>query len=598
MYINNQGYSSINDLRMYVETIPKDSNSETVHTYRLYVWITKEIRVGNAPQVDYTLEEWNNLFANVKVKVVGDFVEKEKEDVIKVTFDANGGTVSPGFKYYHEGDTYGELPTPVREGYTFMGWEYNPLPSEYQEVEYIESTGTQYISPGITTDSGVYWYAKFSITKLLGDGYEHYNTIIGQTGLPQIAIGYNVWSVGNRYISIPFAPVADTIYEATLNEDGLGSLYINNQDTTLKRTGVVSPRILSNDSGGTYAKLYSAKFINRTTNDAIANFIPCYRKSDNVAGLYDLVNSEFYTNRGTGTFIVGEDVSLAYSQVATQVTSNTQVITNEDHTLYAIWQYNPKVTFDANGGIVNISSKRINYNENYGELPIPLREGYTFTGWEYRGLPAGYQEVEYIESTGTQYISPGITTDSSIYWLAKFSITKMQGAVTAYYNTIVGTDGAPQIAVSASGWTVGNAGSTNPFIPVENEIYEATMNSDGLGTLMVNNQSTGLRRTGVTTPSILGGYGTYARIYSVKFINRTTNDAIANFVPCYRKNGDVAGLYDLVNGVFYTNQGEGTFIVGNDISPADYQVAIQVNSNTQVKTNEDHTLYAIWKLNE
>ena len=51
---------------MYVETIPKDSNSETVHTYRLYVWITKEIRVGNAPQVDYTIEEWNNLFANVK----------------------------------------------------------------------------------------------------------------------------------------------------------------------------------------------------------------------------------------------------------------------------------------------------------------------------------------------------------------------------------------------------------------------------------------------------------------------------------------------------------------------------------------------------
>ena len=37
--------------------------------------------------------------------------------------------------------------------------------------------------------------------------------------------------------------------------------------------------------------------------------IPCYRKSDNVAGMYDGVNDIFYTNTSTGSFIVGPDVN-------------------------------------------------------------------------------------------------------------------------------------------------------------------------------------------------------------------------------------------------------------------------------------------------
>ena len=34
----------------------------------------------------------------------------------------------------------------------------------------------------------------------------------------------------------------------------------------------------------------------------IRDFVPCYRKSDNVAGMYDLLNNTFYTNNGTGSF--------------------------------------------------------------------------------------------------------------------------------------------------------------------------------------------------------------------------------------------------------------------------------------------------------
>lgn len=44
-------------------------------------------------------------------------------------------------------------------------------------------------------------------------------------------------------------------------------------------------------------------------DSSIYEFIPCYRKEDNVAGMYDLVSGEFYTNAGTGEFIVGPDVN-------------------------------------------------------------------------------------------------------------------------------------------------------------------------------------------------------------------------------------------------------------------------------------------------
>ena len=38
-------------------------------------------------------------------------------------------------------------------------------------------------------------------------------------------------------------------------------------------------------------------------------FVPCYRKSDNAIGLYDLVTNQFYTNAGTGTFVRGANVT-------------------------------------------------------------------------------------------------------------------------------------------------------------------------------------------------------------------------------------------------------------------------------------------------
>ena len=61
-------------------------------------------------------------------------------------------------------------------------------------------------------------------------------------------------------------------------------------------------------SSGYYALGSSQRCYNciiEEDNIVIRNFIPCYRKSDDEAGMYDLVSGKFYTNAGTGTFEVG-----------------------------------------------------------------------------------------------------------------------------------------------------------------------------------------------------------------------------------------------------------------------------------------------------
>ena len=53
-------------------------------------------------------------------------------------------------------------------------------------------------------------------------------------------------------------------------------------------------------------KIYNAKIYNG--DSLVRDFVPCYRKEDNVIGMYDLISNTFYTNSGTGDFEKGQDV--------------------------------------------------------------------------------------------------------------------------------------------------------------------------------------------------------------------------------------------------------------------------------------------------
>ena len=60
-------------------------------------------------------------------------------------------------------------------------------------------------------------------------------------------------------------------------------------------------------------------------------------------------------------------------------------------------------------------------------------------------------------------------------------------------------------------------------------------------------------------------YSKYFRLHLVKITDKLNNIIVRNFIPCYRKSDNEIGLYDTVEGKFYTNQGTGKFIPGPDI---------------------------------
>jgi hypothetical protein len=43
-------------------------------------------------------------------------------------------------------------------------------------------------------------------------------------------------------------------------------------------------------------------------DNLVRHYIPCYSKNNEVPGLYDVVNNEFYTNGGTDNFEMGPEI--------------------------------------------------------------------------------------------------------------------------------------------------------------------------------------------------------------------------------------------------------------------------------------------------
>ena len=129
------------------------------------------------------------------------------------------------------------------------------------------------------------------IPKLMGTPYAEacacQKASIGNVFLP---IDYNQRVVVNAMEQTVLCDGVDTGIAATTAITGWGELswYIFNSHA--------EPTLQSN------MRLYGLKM--RTNGVPIRNFIPCVRKADSKPGMYDTVTKTFYTNAGTGEFIV------------------------------------------------------------------------------------------------------------------------------------------------------------------------------------------------------------------------------------------------------------------------------------------------------
>lgn len=204
------------------------------------------------------------------------------------------------------------------------------VPSEYQRVEYLQSTGDEYI------DTGIYGNLETSVEvdmqrlspvsdmkRFFGSRVNTYNSgvFIGSTGQSESVRGVYC-QMSNGEIRLP-KWTTDRVF-IKLDKTGSyvdGTRYntwwvSSSSSTTEDRTTTfTTPNTLiifnakQNGSlgSGMQARLFG--IIIKDGTEIVFNGQPCYRKSDSIPGLFDVVSQTFFTNEsGSGAFTVGGNV--------------------------------------------------------------------------------------------------------------------------------------------------------------------------------------------------------------------------------------------------------------------------------------------------
>jgi len=192
-----------------------------------------------------------------------------------------------------------------------------PIPSEYQKVEWIASSGTQYIKSEIIPNVNTFYDMKIESTNyqfwVFGCDKEWEDTGFGFQGMSfrfasqQYYLGF----YNNTYQEIH--PLNHNILSFVSYVEPNKIIINDNQFDIITNTIQTDLELylFGQNRNNTavdmsVGKIYYLKFYDNST--LIADFVPCYRKSDNEIGLYDVIRKKFYTNSGTGIFIKGNDV--------------------------------------------------------------------------------------------------------------------------------------------------------------------------------------------------------------------------------------------------------------------------------------------------
>ncbi|MBP9999437.1 MAG: hypothetical protein KBT14_01935 [Proteobacteria bacterium] len=180
-------------------------------------------------------------------------------------------------------------------------------------------------------------------------------------------------------------------------------------------------------------------------------------------------------------------------------------------------------------------------------------------------LPAGYTELEYIESTGTQWIDTGFATSREAKFGIKFRDTLYQadkgffGSSSwnnslAFYQTTIryclnNTAFSLNITnATHSGELISSSsGVVGTFDGQEISFPQVPDTNTGDGNIYLF--SGGRNRNGLNT-----------KIDWFKIWDSSDN-LVRDFVPAKNASG-VVGMYDTISGTFFTNQGTGSFIAG------------------------------------
>lgn len=464
------------------------------------------------------------------------------------------------------------------------------LPSAYQEVEYIGITdGNNYIDIEYKPTYNTKVVAKASLTSgwLCGEDSGWQSNGFG------ILKSYSYFS--NKYSSVS---ITTAVHDFVTSKDGY---YVDN---TLKAsfsgasnfTATNNLYLFANNRNlnvTEYGKgnLYSFKIYE---SDVLQmNLVPCYEKSTNKIGLYDLVTKEFFEPANNlGTWIKGDNESGLNLQTKTiTISSNTTTDITADNEYVGL----KKVSITTNVN-PSLQTKTITVLKN-GLTTLTPSSGYyglssvnisvsvpTSSG----GIPADYTQLEYIETNAVGYIE----LDYKINDSTEYEVGCQLLAVGSYDACLMGSRSGGNSSDEFCLWHNTCTGATTETASPRRGI---TYNSQYV-TKTVSNSNFDWHIFRVSNSAFYVDDSYFGRLYSntvsssnlklyvfalnsngtadsryyrgrIKYLKINEGlQPVLYLLPVKRNNDNKVGLYDTINEVFYTNKLSTNFTAGPDVT--------------------------------
>lgn len=472
--------------------------------------------------------------------------------------------------------------------------------SGYDILEYLESSGTQYIDTGVVYANDTKLTQRFCVVDFAGAQMQmgaldtvsganhrfHWGCRGGVATLEYIAgvgIGGNPGGISAG---------SDGWVDLTLDATSVSSAFTESGHSTIGLFG--------RNTGGTFS---CGKFrVGQTCiwkgGNLVRNMVPVRRKSDGVLGFYDYCEPKFYENGGSGEFAAGP--AMKYLMIAKAIPDSLQSIDSPVEAYYPL-----PVVKDNEGTTL---TKDVDYtvawtdNTRFGEgMCTVIGAGdyanvepvsATFLIVPQAKLPQEFQRLFYLETTGTvHYVDTDIhpTANTRITALAQTTVNAT-AHIVGIIDNVSGMSGKRfhlTVKYSAGFYMTGGVGTSesqniSSFSPLKLDAGWNKLTMDAANkTLSVNDGTTYTLGTSGTLPTestlrIFGrmsnssehNVGNPVRIADV--VVYESGEKTHEFIPCRRESDGVLGLYDVVGRQFLVNSGsaEGGFLAGPELYDA------------------------------
>ena len=377
---------------VYLATVAGNSNSPSTLNYSF-----------SCPNAEMVIVPWDDTWGDWS-RTACALIEPTEEATITATMNAGGSNDKHAYIYEIKelvkirpqntgqvlqsisGDTR-TLMAVADGGFAFDKWELE----DYTRLDYIESSGTQWIDTGYKGNINTKIVAKCKAISLSTNStINPFGDITSTSSAISVLLPINSTSArtnrfGNKSFTTTISHSLDTEYVVEIDKTNLkvNGTIINTFNTTssftttnniaLFRATGTNSAYYDGISQIEYTRIYESGIL-------IHNFVPVKKNSTNELGFLDLVEMKFCANQGTGTFTYGQELGT--------ITFNDNPLTisaSATSTLIANFIATYQITLDYDSSLGTANYTWVSGNQI--ELVATPNSSGQFKGWYINSVP-------------------------------------------------------------------------------------------------------------------------------------------------------------------------------------------------------------------